>query len=166
MTPRAALLSTLSGIALGFISLGFLFRTFANPLVGLTTLAVVLLIYFGRVRFKGGLPGGLIAVALGTLLAWVTHLAPVGPRPVGAISLHLPVPVFGDLAAALASGAWLRYLAVIVPMALFDLIGSLQNVESAEAAGDAYPTRTALLFNGAGTVVAALFGSCFPATMR
>ena len=29
-TPRAALLSTLAGIALGFISLGFLFRTFAH----------------------------------------------------------------------------------------------------------------------------------------
>ena len=37
-TPRAALLSTLAGIALGFISLGFLFRTFARPIVGLTTL--------------------------------------------------------------------------------------------------------------------------------
>ena len=37
-TPRAALLSTLAGIALSFISLGFLFRTFAHPVIGLTTL--------------------------------------------------------------------------------------------------------------------------------
>src|SRR5262249_38896204 len=50
-TPRAALLSTLAGIALGFISLGFFFRTFARPIVGLTTLAIVLVTYFGRVRF-------------------------------------------------------------------------------------------------------------------
>jgi hypothetical protein len=42
-TPRAALLSTLAGIALGFISLGFFFRTFARPVVGLTTLGIVLL---------------------------------------------------------------------------------------------------------------------------
>ena len=35
LTPRAALLSTLAGIALSFISLGFLFRTFARPIVGL-----------------------------------------------------------------------------------------------------------------------------------
>src|SRR5438067_1586914 len=34
-TPRAALLSTLAGIALGFISGGFLLRTFAHPIVGL-----------------------------------------------------------------------------------------------------------------------------------
>jgi adenine/guanine/hypoxanthine permease len=32
-------------------------RTFAHPVVGLTTLAIVLLTYFGRVRFKGHLPG-------------------------------------------------------------------------------------------------------------
>src|SRR6185503_16566736 len=37
-TPRAALLSTLAGIALTFIALGFLFRAFARPIVGLTTL--------------------------------------------------------------------------------------------------------------------------------
>src|SRR5204862_3990544 len=64
-TPRAALLSTLAGIALSFISLGFLFRTIAHPLVGLTTLACVMLTYFGRVRFKGRTPGGVIAVAIG-----------------------------------------------------------------------------------------------------
>src|SRR5437763_2078454 len=51
-TPRAALLSTLAGIAVGFISGVFLFRTFANPVVGLSTFGIVLLVYFGRVRFK------------------------------------------------------------------------------------------------------------------
>ncbi len=99
VTPRAALLSTLSGIALGFISLGFLFRTFAHPIVGLSTLGVVLLTYFGRVRFKGGLPGGLVAVGLGTALAWATALAPVGERPDWA-GMQLPVPVIGDVVAA------------------------------------------------------------------
>ncbi|HRC86820.1 MAG TPA: NCS2 family permease, partial [Thermoanaerobaculia bacterium] len=78
VTPRAALLSTLAGIALTFISIGFLFRTYARPVVGFTTLAIILLTYFGRVRFKGGLPGGLVAVGLGTLIAWLTGIAPVG----------------------------------------------------------------------------------------
>src|SRR5690606_39081180 len=36
-TPRAALLSTLSGVALGFISLGFLYRSFAHPIINLIT---------------------------------------------------------------------------------------------------------------------------------
>ncbi|MEM6931726.1 MAG: NCS2 family permease, partial [Myxococcota bacterium] len=151
ITPRAALLSTLAGIALGFISLGFLFRTYANPVVGFATLGVVLLTYFGRVRFRGGLPGGLVAVSLGTLLAWITGLAPVGDSPSTGLGLHLPLPVAGDLFAAVSDGSWLTYLSVIVPMGVFNVVGSLQNIESAEAAGDRYETAPSLAVNGAGT---------------
>lgn len=162
--PRAALLSTLAGIALTFISLGFLFRTFAHPLVGVSTLVVVSLVYFGRLRFKGGLPGGLVAVLIGVAIAWIQGIAPVGDTPAPP-SLHLPVPVFGDLYAALTGPYLLTYLSVIVPMGLFNLIGSLQNLESAAAAGDDYPTAPSLAANGLGTLVGALFGSAFPTTI-
>lgn len=164
ITPRAALLSTLAGIAVSFISIGFLFRTFARPVVGLATLGVVLLTYFGRVRFKGGLPGGLVAVALGTLLAWLTGIAPGAAAP-PPVAPALPVPLFGELFAALRGGDMLTYAAVIVPMGLFNVLGSLQNIESAEAAGDSYPTGPSLSANGIGTILGALFGSCFPTTI-
>src|SRR5215467_5026559 len=157
-TPRAALLSTLAGIALGFISFGFLFRAFARPIVGLTTFGVVMLTYFGRVRFKGHLPGGLVAIALGTLLSWMTGIAPGGPAPAAGASFHLPVPVIGDMVQALGGGHLVPYLSVIVAMGLFNVLGSLQNIESAEAAGDPYPTQPSLMINGIGSIVAALFG--------
>jgi adenine/guanine/hypoxanthine permease len=163
-TPRAALLSTLAGIALGFISLGFLFRTFARPVVGLVALGVVLLTYFGRVRFRGRIPGGLAAVALGTLLAWATGIAPPGPRPEWA-GLALPVPALGAVVRSLRADTLLAYASVILPMGLFTVVGSLQNIESAEVAGDPYATRPSLLVNGLGTVAAALFGSPFPTTL-
>jgi AGZA family xanthine/uracil permease-like MFS transporter len=161
--PRAALLSTLAGIAITFIALGFLLRTYARPVIGLGTLAIVLLVYFGRVRFRRGVPGGLVAVGLGTAFAWVTGLAPVGSP--GSASLHLPVPVFGELWQALRGGYWISYFSVILPMGLFNVIGSLQNIESAEAAGDSYSTRSSLAVNGLGCIAAALFGSCFPTTL-
>ena len=164
ITPRAALLSTLAGIALSFISLGFLFRTFARPVVGLTTLAIVMLTYFGRVRFKGRIPGGVLAVAVGTALAWLTGIAPVGATPSGA-ALHLPVPIVGDLVAALSGGHLWPYISVIVAMGLFNVLGSLQNIESAEAAGDSYDTQWSLTVNGFGSIAAALFGSAFPTTI-
>lgn len=164
-TPRAALLSTLSGIALTFISLGFLFRTYAHPIVGLVTLGVILLVYFGKLQFRGNIPGGLVAVALGSLLAWLMGLAPVGSLPDNELGLHLPVPVFGDLFEILTSEHSLSYISVIIPMGLFNVIGSLQNIESAEAAGDSYPTRFSLAVNGIGTLSASLFGSCFPTTI-
>lgn len=164
VTPRAALLSTLAGIALGFISLGFLFQSFARPIVGLTTLGIVMLTYFGRVRFKGRIPGGMVAVGVGTFLSWMTHIAPVGPHP-SAAALRLPVPVLGDLIAGIRGGYLLPYLSVIIAMGLFNVLGSLQNIESAEAAGDSYRTRPSLMVNGAGSIVAALFGSAFPTTI-
>lgn len=164
-SPRAALLSTLAGIALGFISLDFLFRTYAHPVVGLTTLGIILLTYFGQVRFRGGLPGGLVAVALGTLLSWQMGYAGQGKAPVADLAWHAPVPVAGDLIRALGAGHLLTYLSVIIPMGLFNLIGSLQNIESAEAAGDSYPAAPSLAVNGLGSVAAALFGSCFPTTI-
>jgi adenine/guanine/hypoxanthine permease len=124
----------------------------------------VLLGYFGGVRFRGGLPTGLIVVLLGTALAWATGLAPNGPTP-PAPQLALPVLVLGDLWASLQPSQFLAYLSVIVPMGLLAVAGSMQNLESAEAAGDRYDTRSSLAVNGLGTLAAAAFGSCFPTTL-
>ena len=163
-TPRAALLATLAGIAITFISLGFLFRTFARPVVGFTTLGIILVTYFGRVRFRGRIPGGLVAVLLGTALGWMTGIAPAAEIAEQA-SVRLPLPVIGEIVGALREGLLLPYISIILPMGIFNVIGSLQNIESAEAAGDAYETRPSLLVNGAGTVAAAAFGSPFPTTI-
>jgi AGZA family xanthine/uracil permease-like MFS transporter len=100
----------------------------------------------------------------GTALSWAIHIAPVGDTP-GLPAWHLPVPVLGDIAAALTGGHLVPYLSVILAMSLFNVLGSLQNIESAEAAGDSYATRPALLINGAGSTAAALFGSAFPTTI-
>src|SRR4029077_26827 len=70
-TPRAALLSTLSGIAIGFISMTFALQIFHRPVVAMLPLAVILVALFARTRFPFGLPGGLVAVLLGTLCRWV-----------------------------------------------------------------------------------------------
>jgi AGZA family xanthine/uracil permease-like MFS transporter len=163
-SPRAALLSTLAGIALGFISFSFLFRTFAAPIVGLVTLAVVLMTYFGRVRFRGRLPGGLVAVIIGTALSWATGLVDPAAMPGrDTIGLFLPVP--HNIFAGFSLDQLALYASIILPMGLFNIAGSLQNIESAEAAGDLYPTAPSLAVNGLGSVAAAFFGSCFPTTI-
>lgn len=164
VTPRAALLSTLAGIALTFISIYFLFRTFAHPIVGLATFAIISMGYFGKLRFRGGVPAGLVAVGVGTLLCWASGIAGSGGN-LQAPQLILPVPVVSDLWSGIASGYLATYLTVIIPMGLFNVIGSMQNIESAAAEGDDYPTAPSLAVNGLGTIAAALFGSCFPTTI-
>lgn len=165
LAPRAALLSTLGGIAITFIAIGFLFRTFANPVVGLVPLGVILLTYFGRVRF--GIPGGLLAVLLGIALAWGTGLVSWDNakfsstlQPIG-----LYFPSLWLLKLWNSRSVLVEYFSIILPMGLFNLVGSLQNLESASAAGDSYPTAPCLRVNGIGTLVAAICGSCFPTTI-
>ncbi|QDT50694.1 hypothetical protein Pan258_47740 [Symmachiella dynata] len=173
-TPRAALLSTLAGIAIGFISMTFALEIFQYPLVAMLPLAVILITYFSRISLPWGLPGGLIAVTLGTLIAWVL------PADISGVTVGLhettqaweargwcpPQFAGAEIWKLLtADSHWLRYLSVIVPMGLFNVIGSLQNIESAEAAGDSYDTRSSLAVNGVGTMLAAGFGSCFPTTI-
>jgi AGZA family xanthine/uracil permease-like MFS transporter len=143
----------------------FVFRTFAFPIIGLVTFGIILLTYFGNVRFKGGLPGGFVAVAVGTGLAWAMGIAPVTGAEPTAPGWHPPIPVLSDIWDALSSGYAVTYLSIIIPMGVFNLLGSLQNIESAEAAGDAYPTAPSLAVNGLGTLAAAAFGSCFPTTI-
>jgi AGZA family xanthine/uracil permease-like MFS transporter len=163
--PRAALLSTLAGIALGFISFGFLFKSFTYPEVGLVTLGVVLVSYFGKIKFPGGLPGGVVSLILGVLLCYATGQRDLQNMPSADWGLYLPVWCFGDVLAALDGEQALAYLGVIFSMGLFNVIGSLQNLESAEAAGDRYPTGSSLAVNGLGTLLGSLFGSCFPTTI-
>src|SRR5690606_38376704 len=77
-TPRAALLSTLAGIAIGFISMTFALQIWSRPTVAMLPMALVLITYFSGVRFPFGLPGGFIAVAIGTMLAWTLPVAWTG----------------------------------------------------------------------------------------
>ena len=172
VTHRAALLSTLAGIAVGFISMEFILRSFDRPLVALAPLALVLVSYLARVRWPLGIPGGMLAVLLGTAIAWGLRLAGLpGGVAVGGGDLlagagwHPPVPAIGELLAALGSPHVWGRISIILPMGLINVLGSLQNIESAEAEGDRFPTRPCLVANGVGTLAAACLGSCFPTTI-
>lgn len=164
VTPRAALLSALSGIAITFIAMDFTFKIFAQPLVALVPMALIFVAYFSHQKMPLGLPGGMVAIAVGTALGWA-----LGTMNAQALTLNwsLSLPAFsGDsLWEALVDPAFLNYFSVILPMGIFNVVGSLQNIESAEAAGDHYKTFPSLMANGIGSVVAALFGSVFPTTI-
>ena len=50
-------------------------------------------------------------------------------------------------------------------MAVLNVIGSMQNLESAEAAGDKFATRSSLLVNGSSAVIGVFFGNPFAPTI-
>ncbi len=175
-TPRAALLSTLAGIAISFIAIDFAIRTYENPILAMLPLAVILTTYFSKIKMPLHIPGGAWAVLLGTVLAWglyavgLSQFTPVTKKQLidsfKYVGLYFPMPVIGDLIAGLKHPlTYTFFIPVILPMGLFNVLGSLQNIESAEAAGDPYPTLPSLATNGIGSIAASLFGSAFPTTI-
>jgi AGZA family xanthine/uracil permease-like MFS transporter len=168
-TPRAALLSSLAGVAITFISMGFVFQIFAMPAIAVVPALFVIFVYGGRIKLPLGLPGGFIAVLIGVAMGWILRwLGYPFFQPLQEpyrFAVYLPQTSFSDMLQFLTNGQGWRYFSVIFPMALFNVIGSLQNLESAEAAGDRYSTRSSLLVNGFGSIVAACLGNPFPTTI-
>ena len=73
ITPRAALLGTLAGVSITFISMRPALEMFMTPVIGITCFAIILLSWFGGVRY-GGVPAGLVAIAR-------RHASSPGDRP-------------------------------------------------------------------------------------
>ena len=179
VTPRAALLGVLAAVGITFIAADFAFRIYTAPLVGLLPLAFLLLAYFARYRFPLGMPGGFLAILFGTLIAWAGTA--LGFDSFGGVQMSgedlrgslRPSPL--DSAGICGHELWqlllqqpqlvLMFLTVSIPMGVINVLGSLQNIESAEAGGDRFHTGPSLAVNGIGTIAAGLFGSCFPTTI-
>ncbi len=168
-TPRAGLLSALAGVAITFISMNFIFQLFASPEIALLPMLIILIAYASRIKLPIGLPAGLVAIVVGVLIAWglkamnLTDWTPA--QAAGDIGFYPPKQTATTLLGFLSNPAGWQYMSIIFPMGLFNIIGSLQNLESAEAAGDQFPTRSSLLVNGIGSIIASLFGSTFPTTI-
>ena len=60
ITPRAALLGTLAGVSITFISMRPALEMFMTPVIGIVCFAIILASWFGGVRYRGhpGGPGG------------------------------------------------------------------------------------------------------------
>jgi AGZA family xanthine/uracil permease-like MFS transporter len=127
-------------------------------------MALIFVAYFAHQKLPLGLPGGMLAIAIGTALGWVFGAVNRGGWT-SHFSLAMPRFAGESLWQALMDPAFLNYFSVIFPMGIFNVVGSLQNIESAEAAGDRYRTFPSLMVNGIGSVVAALFGSVFATTI-
>jgi AGZA family xanthine/uracil permease-like MFS transporter len=167
VTPRAALLGTLAGVSLTFISMRPALEMFLTPVIGVTCFAIVLLSWFGGVKYRG-MPAGLVAIAVGTAIAWGSTA--VGLNYGGltlqglAASLtdfgfHVPLPAIGHVFSGF------EFLGVIlvtaIPFGIYDLVEAIDNVESAAVAGDSFPTTSVLTADGAVSLVGCLMGNPF-----
>lgn len=167
ITPRAALLGTLAGVSVTFISMKPAVEMFLTPMIGIICFAVILLSWFGGVKYKG-IPAGLVAIAVGTVIAWGSNLfglnyggmttAALGESLKG-FGFNVPLPAFGHVFSGF------EYLGILlvtaIPFGIYDLVEALDNVESAEVAGDSFPTTRVLCADGVISLIGCIMGNPF-----
>jgi len=168
VTPRAALLGTLAGVSIAFISMRPAMEMFMTPVIGLTCFAIILVSWFGGLRYPRGIPAGLVAIAAGTIIAWGSTLIglPLGgmgldklAQAFSSFGFAVPVPAIGHVFSGF------QFLGIIlvtaIPFGIYDLVEAMDNVESAEAAGDHYPTTRVLSADGVISMIGCLMGNPF-----
>jgi AGZA family xanthine/uracil permease-like MFS transporter len=167
ITPKAALLGALAGVAIAFISMKPALEMFMTPLVGVVCFAIIIVSWFGGVKY-GGIPAGLVAIAAGTLIAWGSNLFGFnfGGMNLAALKgsfatfgFSAPTPVFGLVFGGLNWELLSVILVTAIPFGIYDLVEAMDNVVSASAAGDEYPTTRVLTADGVISLIGCLFGN-------
>jgi adenine/guanine/hypoxanthine permease len=168
ITPRAALLGSLAGISITFISLRPAEQMLSTPVIGFVCFAIILASWLGGVRYFRGMPAGLVAIAAGTVIAWLSSVVGLnyGNMAVGNIldsfktfGFSVPLPAVGHVFHGF------QYLGIVlvtaIPFGIYDLVEAMDNVESAGAAGDAFPTTRVLTADGVISLIGCLMGNPF-----
>jgi AGZA family xanthine/uracil permease-like MFS transporter len=160
--PRAALLGTLAGISITFISMLPAGRMWDAAWIALPVFALLLIGLLTDVKLPGNIPIGLAALLLGTAIGWIGGAMSVPDVSAAARDIAFAVPdlKFDLLFSGLGDVAPL--LATAIPLGVYNFTEGMTNVESAAAAGDNYNLRSVLLADGGGAVVGAALGSPFP----
>lgn len=168
ITPRAALLGTLAGVSITFISMKPALDMMLTPLLGIVCFGIIMVAWFGGMRYPRGIPAGLVAILVGLVVAW---LATALGFPMGGVSgsglmsafanigFSVPIPAIGHVFSGF------EFLPIIlvtaIPFGIYDLVEAMDNVESAEVAGDAFPTTRVLTADGVVSLIGCLMGNPF-----
>ena len=161
-TPRAALLGTLAGISITFISMGPAAQMWEAAWIALPVLALIIIGFVSGVRLPGNFPIGLAALLLGSAIAWGGGFMETAAVTSAAKDIAIGLPSLNvDLLFDGLEGIS-PLLATAIPLGIYNFTEAMSNVESAAAAGDNYSLRHVLLADGTGAIVGSSLGSPFP----
>lgn len=159
--PRAAMLATIAGISLVWIASKGLYDVYALPELGMPVLILAILGLIGGYMLPGKIPPLLISFVIGVIYALALGEASIVTEELGRLSL----PVFSISNVVEGFHYIVPFLSIIIPIEIYNFIETMDNVESASAAGDNYHVGEAQLVDGLATMISALFGGVIPNTV-
>lgn len=160
--PRAAMLGALAGASITIIMTNSAAQSFSVSYVALASFCVILVGFVARGKMPFDLPAGLVAIVLGTILGWASGSMEITALSESFANVGFYIPRFSGEAVVSGMHVAIPYLVSAIPMGMYNFIESVDNVESAAAAGDSYNTAEILAFNGVTSIISSLFGSPIP----
>lgn len=179
--PRAALFGPICGV--GFVWLGFnpLIDCMREPLLGQLPLLVTFIAFFansGKGWYPQSVPVALIIMLFGTIFWWCglarhdTEKRELNDPELMRDIVHKARDEFAfknEMTPFVMLGGF-KYMKsnapfIQLPIALASFIETIENVEMAALSGDSYNVKEAMLADGLGTIVGALFGSPIATTV-
>lgn len=158
--PAAGLLGSIAGVGVALLGTLQLGEIYAEPVVGMIALGLIIYALVARIRLPFQAPAVLVAVTVGAVLyyglgAWGLTVHPVA-MPETSMLFALPVPNLGFLTGMPI--ALRDYLPLALPFAILTIVGGINVTESARQAGDDYRTRDILLVEAFSTLIAGVCG--------
>lgn len=163
--PRTVLLSALAGLGLLLLAMNPILQSFEAPYVSLLVIALIFINWFGDKPILPKIPTGFLILAVGTILAWIFGQMDASGISEGlkSIGFSFPIPQVADLFEGIPPA--MVFLISAIPLGVTNFIFTLENIESASAAGDDYNVRNIMLANGISSIIGSLFGNPFPTTV-
>ena len=163
--PQSALIANMAAAAVVWLSFNGAVNVFNKPHIALLSLFIAFLTIFYRKNIIPFIPNALLILAIGAVSSWLTKETGVQhiQYAVQNAGVYPPSLYLSDIIAGFRHIS--PYLSIIIPLQIGNFLTTIQAVESAELAQDAYPLRRALIIDGITTLVSALFGSPFPTTV-
>lgn len=163
--PRSVLLSCLAGLGLLLLAMNPILQSFEAPLVAFVVIGIVFINWFGKNPIFPRIPTGFLLLAAGTIMAWVFGKMDFSAVSEGISQIGFAVPILqlAELFEGIPPAT--AFMVSAIPLGVTNFIFTLENIESAAAAGDEYNVRNIMLANGFSSIVGSFFGNPFPTTV-
>lgn len=162
--PRAALLGSLAGVSLIYIALRPMIVISEYPYLGFICLTIILLGWVSRKNYFSKIPIGLLVIVVGIIIGIFTGYVNFN-NLLEFSKLQFNLPKINDFNLFLEIKQNSIYLISALPLGIYNFLETMDNLESASAAGDNYDTRNIMLIDGFSSILGSFFGSCFPTAL-
>lgn len=164
--PQSALLGNMASSALVWLTVIGIATVFDKPIIALLPLFIVIMDYLGKAdrRFRK-IPTGILAIGVGSIIAWCTGYVNLKDvtNSFDNLGFYLPSFFIGDIFSGISD--IVPYLPIIIPLQINNFLTTLQGIESAKQAGDAYPEKLSMIMDGIFSTLGSLMGNPFPTTV-